>query len=188
MIGITDTDDFSTGKCWVQRFGGSIAFQVKFSIVVTISSCWITVVKTPHPNGVAIAATVSIGGTGYQVGDVLSPSGNITLTVNRSTATQTLLVTSGDVTHQVYITSLSATLEAFQKFDTQQLTSSTSSLAVTFGEGFLVSPKIAVTAQNMASGDFYEISSVSSTGFTITFKNSSGTIVARTFDYIARGF
>ena len=76
-----------------------------------------------------------------------------------------LLVTSGDITHQVYITSLSATLEAFQKFDTQQLTSSTSSLAVTFGEGFLVSPKIAVTAQNMASGDFYEISSVSSDWF-----------------------
>ncbi len=99
-----------------------------------------------------------------------------------------LLVTSGDVTHQVYITSLSATLEAFQKFDTQQLTSSTSSLGVTFGTGFLVTPKIAVTAQNMASGDFYEITSVSSTGFTITFKNSSGTIVARTFDYIARGF
>ena len=99
-----------------------------------------------------------------------------------------LLVTSGDVTHQVYISSLSATLEAFQKIDTQQLTSSTSSLGVTFGEGFLVTPKIAVTAQNMASGDFYEITNVSSTGFTITFKNSSGTIVARTFDYIARGF
>jgi len=99
-----------------------------------------------------------------------------------------LLVTSGDITHQVYISSLSATLEAFQKIDTQQLTSSTSSLGVTFGEGFLVTPKIAVTAQNMASGDFYEITSVSSTGFTITFKNSSGTIVARTFDYIARGF
>ena len=40
----------------------------------------------------------------------------------------------------------------------------------------------------MGSGDFYEIASVSATGFTITFKNSSGTIVARTFDYIARGF
>ncbi len=99
-----------------------------------------------------------------------------------------LLVTSGDVTHQVYITSLSATLEAFQKIDTQQLTSSTSSLGVTYSEGFLITPKIAITAQNMASGDFYEITSVSSTGFTITFKNSSGTIVARTFDYIARGF
>ncbi len=99
-----------------------------------------------------------------------------------------LLVTSGDITHQVYISSLSATLEAFQKIDTQQLTSSTSALGVTFGEGFLVTPKIAVTAQNMESGDFYEITSVQSTGFTITFKNSSGTIVARTFDYIARGF
>ena len=99
-----------------------------------------------------------------------------------------LLVTSGDVTHQVYITSLSATLEAFQKFDTQQLTSSTSSLGVTFGEGFLVTPKIAVTAQNMASGDFYEITSVSSTGFTITLKIVVVQIVARTFDYIARGF
>lgn len=99
-----------------------------------------------------------------------------------------LLVTSGDITHQVFITTLKASLEAFQKIDTQQLTSSNSSLAVTYGEGFLLAPKIAVTAQNMASGDFYEITSVSSTGFTITFKNSSGTIVARTFDYIARGF
>ena len=99
-----------------------------------------------------------------------------------------LLVTSGDITHQVYISALSATLEAFQKIDTNQLTSSTSALGVTFNENFLVTPKIAVTAQNMGSGDFYEIASVSATGFTITFKNSSGTIVARTFDYIARGF
>jgi len=59
---------------------------------------------------------------------------------------------------------------------------------LTFNTAFLTTPKIAVTAQNMATGDFYEISSVSSTGFTITFKNSSGTIIARTFDYIARGF
>lgn len=99
-----------------------------------------------------------------------------------------LLVTSGDATHQVFISSLSATLEAFAKIDTQQLTSSTSSLGVSFGTSFLVTPKIAVTAQNMASGDFYEITSISTAGFTITFKNSSGTIVARTFDYIARGF
>lgn len=99
-----------------------------------------------------------------------------------------LLVTSGDVTHQVYITSLSATLESFQKIDTDQETTSTSAYSLTFNTAFLTTPKIAVTAQNMATGDFYEISSVSSTGFTITFKNSSGTIIARTFDYIARGF
>ena len=99
-----------------------------------------------------------------------------------------LLVTSGDITHQVFISSLSATLETFAKIDTQQLTSSTSALSVSYGTPFLVAPKIAVTAQNMASGDFYEIGSITTSGFTITFKNSSGTIVARTFDYIARGF
>ena len=87
-----------------------------------------------------------------------------------------------------FISSLSATLETFAKIDTQQLTSSTSALSVSYGTPFLVAPKIAVTAQNMASGDFYEIGSITTSGFTITFKNSSGTIVARTFDYIARGF
>lgn len=46
--------------------------------------------------GILNSFVVTEGGTGYQVGDVLSPSGNITLTVNRSTATQTLLVTTGD--------------------------------------------------------------------------------------------
>ena len=40
-----------------------------------------------------------------------------------------LLVTSGDITHQVFISSLSATLETFAKIDTQQLTSSTSALS-----------------------------------------------------------
>ena len=99
-----------------------------------------------------------------------------------------LNATTGDATHQVYVSSLSATLESFQKIDTDQETTSTSAYSLTFNTAFLTTPKIAVTAQNMATGDFYEISSVSSTGFTITFKNSSGTIVARTFDYIARGF
>ena len=99
-----------------------------------------------------------------------------------------LNATTGDATHQVYVSSLSATLESFQKIDTDQETTSTSAYSLTFNTAFLTTPKIAVTAQNMATGDFYEISSVSSTGFTITFKNSSGTIIARTFDYIARGF
>jgi hypothetical protein len=39
----------------------------------------------------------------------------------------------------------------------------------------------------MATGDFFELSSVSRTGFTITFKDSGGTIVDRNFDYQAVG-
>ena len=39
----------------------------------------------------------------------------------------------------------------------------------------------------MATGDFFELSSVSRTGFTITFLASGGTIVDRNFDYQAVG-
>ena len=49
-------------------------------------------------------------------------------------------------------------------------------------------PSIGITAQNMGSGDFFEISSVSRTGFTVHFKNSSNNSVDRNFTYQAVGF
>ena len=57
-----------------------------------------------------------------------------------------------------------------------------------YGTPFLVAPKIAVTAQNMASGDYFEVSSVSGTGFTVHFKNSSNASISRNFNYSAVGF
>ena len=45
-----------------------------------------------------------------------------------------------------------------------------------------------ISGQNLASGDFYAITSKSATGFTIEFFNSSGGTVNRTFDYVAKGF
>jgi hypothetical protein len=60
--------------------------------------------------------------------------------------------------------------------------------AVTFSPAFAATPAIGITAENMASGDFYEITSKSASGFTITFKNSGGTAVDRTFDYVAKGY
>lgn len=59
---------------------------------------------------------------------------------------------------------------------------------VTFSPAFRVSPNIGIMAQNLQQGDYYEVSSKSATGFTITFKNSSGTAVSRTFDYVAVGY
>jgi hypothetical protein len=41
--------------------------------------------------------------------------------------------------------------------------------------------------QNMNSGEFYQVTNKTTTGFTITFKESNGTIVDRTFDYVAQG-
>ena len=59
--------------------------------------------------------------------------------------------------------------------------------AITFSPVFISTPAIGVSAQGLATGDFYEITSKSTSGFSITFKNSSGTAISKTFDYIAKG-
>ena len=49
-------------------------------------------------------------------------------------------------------------------------------------------PSIGITAQNMATGDYFEVTSISGTGFTVTFKNSAGTAVSRNFNWSAVGY
>ena len=49
-------------------------------------------------------------------------------------------------------------------------------------------PAIGITAFNMASGDFFELTSITGTGFTVHFKNSSGSSVDRNFNFNAIGF
>jgi predicted phage tail protein len=60
--------------------------------------------------------------------------------------------------------------------------------SVTFSPSFKVAPSIGIMAQNLQQGDFYEIPTKSASGFTIRFKNSGGTVVSRTFDYVAKGY
>ena len=48
-------------------------------------------------------------------------------------------------------------------------------------------PSIGITSQNMQSGDFFELTNITGTGFRITFKNGSST-VNRNFTYQAVGF
>ncbi len=67
----------------------------------------------------------------------------------------------------------------------RNISSGTSAKAVTFPSAFYSTPSITITATNMATGDFFELNSVSRTGFTITFKASGGSIVDRNFDYQA---
>jgi len=49
-------------------------------------------------------------------------------------------------------------------------------------------PAVSVSPQNMATGDYYEITNVSGTGFTVHFKNSSNANINRNFTYSAVGF
>ena len=68
------------------------------------------------------------------------------------------------------------------------IASGAAAYSVTYSPAFKDAPALAITAQNMGTGDFYTITSKTRTGFTIEFKNSGGTTVSRTFDWVARGF
>ena len=47
---------------------------------------------------------------------------------------------------------------------------------------------LGITGQGMATGDFFLVESKTINGFNVTFKNSSGSAVSKTFDFIAKGF
>ena len=59
---------------------------------------------------------------------------------------------------------------------------------ITFDKAFYQTPNLGITASNMATGDYYVISSQSRTGFSITFFNSSNSAIDRAFAYHANGF
>ena len=49
-------------------------------------------------------------------------------------------------------------------------------------------PSVGIVAQNLATGDYVNVSNVSRTGFDVTFRNSAGTAVSRNFLWTAVGF
>jgi predicted phage tail protein len=71
---------------------------------------------------------------------------------------------------------------------------------ITFGKSFFTGtsvvggsttaylPSIGITAYNMASGDYFAVSSVTGTGFTVIFKNIPNSVIDRNFSYTAVGF
>ena len=72
--------------------------------------------------------------------------------------------------------------------ESASMSSGAGAIAVTFSKAFYQTPKLGITASNMATGDYYVISSESRTGFSITFFNSSNAAIDRTFAYQANGF
>lgn len=59
---------------------------------------------------------------------------------------------------------------------------------VTFTNAFHKPPTVGIAAFNLLSGDYYELTSVTRTGFTVHFKDSSNSSVDRKFEYAATGF
>jgi hypothetical protein len=58
---------------------------------------------------------------------------------------------------------------------------------VTYPTPFYLTKAVAITAQNLATGDYFEIVSKSGSNFVVRFKNSANTVVDRTFDYTVSG-
>ena len=92
----------------------------------------------------------------------------------------------------------SAILQSRTEQSTTTIASGAGAKNVTFSKPFFVGtaslgganaylPSIGITAQGMQSGDFFELSNVSGTGFTVHFKND-GSSLNRNFSYQAVGF
>jgi hypothetical protein len=68
------------------------------------------------------------------------------------------------------------------------LASGAGAYAVVFDNAFYQPPNVGVTGFNMPIGDFFTVTSVTRTGFTVEFKDSTGTSVNRNFTYTAVGY
>lgn len=96
--------------------------------------------------------------------------------------------TSSNPAQNLVIEQLGVITQFQRRTETQRnLASGTSTYTVTFPKAFYSIPSVGVTAQDMGAGDYFAVSNVSRTGFQITFRNSGGSIVSRTFDYQAVG-
>ncbi len=107
---------------------------------------------------------------------------------------------SNDIGQDIKVSQLGYTASLQRRTEQGNLTASgAGAKAVTFTNPFFVGtssilgantnlPSIGINAQNMASGDYFEVSSVSGTGFTVHFKNSSNASIDRNFTYQAVGF
>ena len=49
-------------------------------------------------------------------------------------------------------------------------------------------PSVGIFPQNMATGDYFEVTNISGTGFTVHFKNISNASISKNFTYSATGF
>jgi hypothetical protein len=99
-------------------------------------------------------------------------------------------LTSLDGVSTPVITALSVTIDMPDRiFSGNDITSGTGTYSVTFTLPFYsANYAVGITAQGMATGDYFLLTSKSTTGFNVAFKNSSGTGISKSFDYIAKGY
>ena len=99
------------------------------------------------------------------------------------------LLTTTDSEATPSVSALSVTVDMPDRvIADNDIASGTGSKVITFSPTFKALQGVGISAQNLTSGDYYAITSKSTSGFTITFYNSSDAVVNRTFDYVAKGY
>ena len=69
------------------------------------------------------------------------------------------------------------------------IVSGTGTYTVTFTQPFYsANYAVGITAQGLATGDYYLLTNKTVNGFNVAFKNSSNSGISKTFDYLAKGY
>jgi hypothetical protein len=99
------------------------------------------------------------------------------------------LISRDNVTTPV-VSEVSVTIDMPDRiFSGNDITSGAGTYTVTFTNPFKsVNYAVGITGEDLATGDFFVVENKAVDSFDLTFKNSSGTAISRTFDYIAKGF
>ena len=101
-----------------------------------------------------------------------------------------VVLTSTDLASTPVVQEVSISIDMEDRiFSGNDITSGAGTKTVTFTNPFkTVNYAVGITGQGMATGDFFLVESKTINGFNVTFKNSSGTAISKTFDFIAKGF
>ena len=109
-------------------------------------------------------------------------------------------LTTADPAQNIRISQLGYTATLLRRIEqSNNITSGGSVKNVTFNNAFFVGtssllgansnlPAVGITTQNLQSGDYFILTNISGTGFSIEFKNSSNATISRDFTYQAVGF
>jgi hypothetical protein len=97
---------------------------------------------------------------------------------------------SFDLASTPVISALSVSIDMPDRiFSGNDIVSGTGTYTVAFTLPFYSnSYAVGITAQGMATGDYFTISNKTVNGFDVAFKNSSNSGVTKTFDYLAKGY
>ena len=100
-----------------------------------------------------------------------------------------LMIRLDDTTHGMGIFELAVSVDVPDRVESANNTPiPVSGYDVRFAVPFKTVPAIAIIAQDLQTGDRWDITNQNASGFHIAFRNSAGAYVAKTCDWIARGY